>query len=260
MKLDISSLLSTLDPVPQRGLTAAEQARQEQLLSTVLADTGTAAAVRTTRRSPVRRLAYIGAAVAGAAAVTAVAVPVIQGMQQSGPLSSAAVGSWTGTPVRLAAASAPDLPGQKWCEQHATGEPASGPFTITNADRRGTVTSMVLARGDSLTLCLVDATGKGLTSAIDPVGPIAADAIGLDTAGGHGEGVTGFNYVEGIAGTGVKAITLHEGDRTIEAIVDSGRWTAWWPTTNPNGVPTGSVTVTLADGTTRTVSGDSLIH
>jgi hypothetical protein len=260
VKRDISSLLSALDPEPRRGLTAAEQARQEQLLSAVLADTGDDVAARTIHRSPARRLAYIGAAMAGAATVTAVAVPVIQGMQQKGPLSSAAVSSWTATPVRLAGASVSDLPGQKWCEDHATGAPASGPFAVTNADRRGTVTSMVLIRKGNRTLCLVDADGQGLTMAIDPVGPIAADAIALDTSGGHGEGATAFNYAEGTAGTGVKAITLLEGGRTIEAIVDNGRWTAWWPTTTPDGVLTGSVTFTLADGTTRTVTGDSLMH
>ena len=41
--------------------------------------------------------------------------------------------------------------------------------------------------------------------------------------------------------------------------VQDGRWTAWWPgSDHDNGGVPDSVTLTFADGTTRTVTGDSL--
>ena len=53
MNRDITPLLGVLDPAPKRALTPAEHARREQLLSSVLADTGTATIKR---RRPVRTM------------------------------------------------------------------------------------------------------------------------------------------------------------------------------------------------------------
>ena len=258
MNRDITPLLGVLDPAPKGALTPAEHARREQLLSSVLADTGTATIKR---RRPVRTIAIAGALAVGAAAAVVVA-PVAYHMIKGTPgvLSPAAIGSWTSSPVQLAAETA-DSTAQQYCERNATGDPkATGPFTVSNADLRGEVTSMILTRGNDITLCLVGSDGAGLTEAIDPVGAIGADAVTLDTAGGHGEGSTGFDYMEGFAGSNVKAITLHDGSRTVQALVEDGRWTAWWPADPPTGEVSGDVTITLKDGTTRSVSGDSLFH
>jgi hypothetical protein len=246
-------MLAALDPAPKRELTPAEQFRQEQLLSSILAD---AAPVKS--RRPVRRIAIAGALVAGVAAAV-VAAPVAYHVIRGNPavLSAAAIGSWTGTPVRVTA----DSDAQQWCEERASGDPnATGPFTVSNADLRGEVTSMILTRGKDITLCLVGSDQAGLTMAIDPVGNVAANAIVLDTAGGHGDGATGFNYVEGSAGAEVKAITLHEGSRTIDALIDGGRWTAWWPADPATGLLGGDVTITLKDGSTRSVPRQSLFR
>jgi hypothetical protein len=246
-------MLATLDPAPKRELTPAEQFRQEQLLSSILADT-----VAIKRRRPVRRVAFAGALAAGVAAAVVfgpVAYHVIRG--NPGVLSAAAIGSWTGTPTRVTA----DSGARQWCEARATGEPdATGPFTVSNADLRGEVTSMVLARGKNITLCLVGSDEAGLTMAIDSVATVAPNAILLDTAGGHGDGATGFNYVEGSAGTDVKSITMHEGSRTIDALIDNGRWTAWWPADPADGLLSGNVTITLKDGSSRSVPGQSLFR
>ncbi|MEV6603196.1 hypothetical protein [Kutzneria sp. NPDC051319] len=250
------TMLAALDPAPKRELTPAEQFRQEQLLSSILADAAPVKSLK--RRRPVRRIAIAGALVVGAAAAVIVA-PVAYHMIRGNPgvLSAAAIGSWTGTAVRVTA----DSGAQQWCEQRATGDPnATGPFTVSNADLRGEVTSMILARGKDITLCLVGSDEAGLTEAIDPVAQLAANAVMLDTAGGHGDGASAFNYVDGSAGSDVKAVTLHEGDRTIDALVDGGRWTAWWPADPATGLLGGNVTITLKDGSTRSVPGQSLFR
>jgi hypothetical protein len=249
-------MLAALDPAPKRELTPAEQFRQEQLLSSILADT-----VTIRRSRPMRRVAIAGALAAGMAAAVVVA-PVAYHMIRGNPglLSAAAIGSWTGTPVRLAAATT-DSTAQQFCEQHATGDPkATGPFTISNADLRGQVTSMVLTRGNDITLCLVGSDGAGLTEAIEPVEKIAANTINIYTAGSHGEVSTGFSYAAGSAGSNVKAIVLHDGNRTVEALVDGGRWTAWWPTGEHLGGTPDTVTITLQDGTSHSVPGGSLFR
>jgi len=245
-------MLAALDPAPKRELTPAEQFRQEQLLSSILADS------MPVKRHTVRRVAIAGALVAAVAAAV-VAAPVAYHVIRGNPgvLSAAAIGSWTGAPVRVTADSA----ARQWCEAHPTGDANNtGPFTVTNTDLRGEVTSMILTRGQDITLCLVGSDQAGLTMAIDPVGNVAANAIVLVTAGGHGDGATGFNYVEGNAGADVKAVTLHENGRTIEALVDGGRWTAWWPADPAEGLLDGDVTITLTDGSTRSVHGRSLFH
>jgi hypothetical protein len=246
-------MLAALDPAPKRELTPPEQFRQEQLLSSILTDT-----VAIKRSRPVRRVAIAGALAAGVAAAVVfgpVAYHIIRG--NPGVLSAAAIGSWTGTPVRTTA----DGTARQWCEDNASGDQnATGPFTVSNADLRGEVTSMVLTRGKDITLCLVAKDGTGLTELISPVGDIATNAINADSAGGHGDGNTAFNYVEGSAGSDVKAVTLHEGSRTIDALIDDGRWTAWWPADPPTGLLGGDVTITLKDGSIRSVPGRSLFH
>ncbi|MFC0540737.1 hypothetical protein [Kutzneria chonburiensis] len=246
-------MLAALDPAPKRELSPAERHRQDQLLTSILAD-----AAPVERRRPVRRIAIGGALVAGMAAAVVLG-PVAYHMIRGNPniLSAAAIGSWTGTPTRLTA----DSVARQWCEHHATGDQnATGPFTVSNADRRGEVTSMILTRGQDITLCLVGSDEAGLTEAIDPVTKLAANAIDLDTAGGHGDGVTGFNYAEGSAGADVTSVTLHEGSRTIDALIDHGRWTAWWPADPPTGLLGGDVTITMKDGSVRSVPAQSLFH
>lgn len=246
-------MLAALDPAPKRELSPAEQLRQDQLLTSILAD---AAPVK--RRRPVRRVAIGGALVAGMAAAVVFA-PVAYHMIRGNPgiLSAAAIGSWTGTPTRGTA----DSGARQWCEDNATGDQhATGPFTLSSADQRGAVTSMVLSRGKDITLCMVASDASGFTEGISPVSKLAANAIDLDTAGGHGEGATGFNYVEGSAGADVRSVTLHDGSRTIDALIDHGRWTAWWPADPPTGEIGGDVTITLTDGSVRSVPGRSLFH
>lgn len=182
------------------------------------------------------------------------------GQSGTGPLSSAELASWTSTPTPVDPSTDLGATTRKWCLDRMTDAPGAGePVTITNADFRGKVTSMIVNRGGNAMLCYVASDTSGLWETIDPAKPVAADAITYDTGGSHGNGAATFNYAEGSAGADVKAITMQNGGRTFQITVQNGRWTAWWPGSDGQaGVP-GTVTLTLTGGTTRTVSGASLL-
>ncbi|MGK4581840.1 hypothetical protein [Kitasatospora sp. HPMI-4] len=202
-----------------------------------------------------RRMAFtLAGAVAAGAAVVGV---TLYDRANSGPLSSAELSSWTSNPTPVDTSTGRGATTLKWClkEMPGAGEPA----TITNADLRGKVASMVVARGGTVMLCYVASERSGLAMSIGTVKPVAHDVITYDTGGSHGSGSATFNYAEGLVGADVKAVTMKDAGRTFEVTLDNGRWTAWWPgSDHDNGGVPDSVTLTLADGTTRTVTGDSL--
>ncbi|MER6437147.1 hypothetical protein ABT275_12420 [Streptomyces sp. NPDC001185] len=199
---------------------------------------------------------------AGAVAATAAVVVVHQSSPGTsgpgGPLSSAELASWTGSPSRPAATSPAATAAEKWCVK-ALGDDYSGTsVSYSNLDVRGSITSVVVTGGTTVSYCLTDQSGQGMTEVIDPVRKLADNAVEVDSAGGHGEGSSGFNYLVGSVGSKVRAVTLHDGRRTVHATVDNGRFTAWWPSAEPTGSADGKVVLTLADGSTRTVTGDSI--
>jgi hypothetical protein len=67
-----------------------------------------------------------------------------------------------------------------------------------------------------------------------------------------------FNYVVGMAGLrrqGRRCTrSWEDGPRPLQA----GRWTAWWPDGQPEGLLTGTFTVTFTDGSSHTVTAKSL--
>ncbi|MEV7929721.1 hypothetical protein [Kitasatospora sp. NPDC088264] len=253
-------------PVPaERDLPAGRHAlHRERLMRQIDLDTSTPTTAPTPAPAPARprfrrrlTVTLAGALVVG----TAVAVAVAQSSRGgvSGPLSSAELASWTGVPTPLAASTGPGATAEKWCLDRMAGGPGAGaPVKITNADLRGKVASMVVNRGGKTMLCYVASETSGLWEAIDPVKNVAADAVTYDTGGSHGDGDAMFNYAQGSVGAGVKAITMQVAGRTFQVTVADGRWTAWWPGTMSHRAVPDTVTVTLADGTTRVVSGSSL--
>ncbi len=70
----------------------------------------------------------------------------------------------------------------------------------------------------------------------------------------------------GLAGEDVKAITVRDQGRTVHATVEQmtrsslpwGRWTAWWPDSEAHDHMTGTLTLTLKNGTKRTINAESL--
>lgn len=253
---NLPRLLAALDAAPLRDLTEAERNRKEHLLQTVM----NSAAPTSQPASPARRrrkVLWVAAGAATAAAVVAVGGQALPSTPSSGVLPAAELASWTGTPSRLPATSPEAAAAEKWCVKALGSDYSGNPVSYSNLDVRGSITSVVVTGGKTISYCLTDKTGHGMAEVVDPVKTLAGYAIEVDSAGGHGEGNTGLNYLVGSVGSGVKAVTLHDGDRTIEATIQNNRFTAWWPSANPSG-SAGKVDITLKNGSTRTVSGDSI--
>ena len=254
------SRLAALDAAPRTEPTAAGLDREETLLRTILDDTeppgrSVGAAFR---RPVVRRVSFTlaGALAAGLAVLTVVGGGV-PGLGGSGPLSSAELASWTGTPKGLDTAGDEGSAAEKWCMDSAA-EYGSGPAVVSNGDIRGSVASMVITRGGDAVYCLAASDGTGISMAISPVSDLPADGIDMDTLGARGEDDGQFNYALGSVGSDVEKVTVRDHGHTVLATIQDGRWTAWWPQGDPLGLITGTVTVTLTDGTTRTIEGPKL--
>ncbi|WP_416985542.1 hypothetical protein [Streptomyces sp. T028] len=256
---DLLARLAALDAAPRTEPTAAEIDREETLLRTVLADTGrpTGGAATFLRRPVVRRAGFTlaGALAAGAALVAVTGG--LAGLGGSGPLSSAELASWTGTPQGLETADEKGAEAAEHCLELTEGM-GSGTPEVANADVRGSVASMVVSRGADAAYCLAGADGSGIAMGVSPVAALPADGIGLDTYGARGSGDEEFNYVVGAAGSDVKEVVVRDHGKTARATLQDGRWTAWWPDGRPDGLLTGTFTVTLTDGTSRTVEAESV--
>jgi hypothetical protein len=271
--MNTTELLRQLDFVPTATLTAAESARSDELLRSVLADREPepAAASRPTRqRVPFATRGWVLAG-SGALAIAIVATALVAGHHAYAPtdstasavLPAVALASWTSTPTSVAADAASVQPAERWClDSMQSGPGASSVGAITNLDQRGAVTSMLVTRGGYVMLCIAgpDSTGfwelDGQPGDVQPT--LAPTQLTVASAGGHGDGTTGFDYVEGRAGADVASISLTESGRTFTAAVSNGRWTAWWPTADPTGELTGSLTVTATDGSRSSVPAESL--
>ncbi|MFJ9968595.1 hypothetical protein [Streptomyces avermitilis] len=264
MKHDLLFRLTEFDAAPRTELSAAEVDRKERLLQTVLSDTerSSRSVVAAFRRPLVRRVAFMmaGALAASAALLVVTADPPGQG--GSGPLSAAEVATWTGT------ASDSNDAGFSfgWCikeTKRASGE--GGPGEISNVDIRGTIASMIVTRHGRAAYCLAGSDGSGVAVAIGPAVEVPGDGVTLDAQGARGSGSARFHYAVGSMGSDVKEITVRDHGRTVHATVRQiwslpyGRWTAWWPDSDSHDLLTGTLTLTLNDGTTRTVNADSLM-
>ena len=266
--MNTTETLRQLDAAPDDALSEAESARSEALLASLLAHREPAGAPRTARSHTTRNWVLVGV---GAFAVAAVAVATLQITHASppsipaanGPLPGIALASWTGTPTAVPASADSAQAPEKWClDSMGSGPAASSVPAITNVDQRGLVTSMIVTRGGYTMLCIAGPNSTGFWELDgnpgDSLPPLAATQLTIDSAGGHGGGATGFNYVEGRAGASVASISMTESGRTFTAPVSNGRWTAWWPDAAATGELTGSLTVTATDGTTSTVAVSTL--
>ncbi|MFD5748166.1 hypothetical protein [Streptomyces sp. NPDC127033] len=262
MTNDLLARLAKLDAAPRTEPTAAEIDREETLLRTVLSDTERPArSVGTTFRRPlVRRTAFTLAGGLAAGLAFVAVTGGLPGLGGGGPLPSSELASWTPTPNALDISAGKGSAAEKTCLEVAGYTPDKPSPTIANADVRGKVASMVVIWGeDDASYCLAASDGTGLMMAIDPTVEVAAGALTLDTLGARGSDDGEFNYALGSVGSDVEDVTVRDSGKTIHATVQDGRWTAWWPDGDPNGLITGTVTVTLKDGTTRSVTGDELM-
>jgi hypothetical protein len=269
MKNTTLKQFAAMDVAPDPQLTQTERERSFSLLREVLADD---AVIFAPARAGWSRSTRWGLAIAGsgAAAVLVVGAVVVAPHvlnrvnvgDGGGPLTAVELASWTSTPSALSSSTLSNG-AKSWCLGSMESGPGAGsPATFTNADERGDVASMIIHRAGYTMLCMTGPDGTGFweldgdPSVAAPT--VAADAVSIESAGSHGDGSTGFTYVEGLAGSSVTAITVRDAGKTFSATVEDGRWTAWWPTADPHGTITGTVTITTTDGASRTVKGENL--
>lgn len=262
---DLLSRLAELDAAPRTEPTAAEIDREETLLRRILDDTGrpSRSAGATFRRPLVRRAGFT---LAGALAVGGAFVAMTGGLPgtgAAGPLSSAELASWTGTPKGLDTAQGKGSGAADYCldatqRMGTVIGTGTGTPKVSNADIRGDVASMVITRSGDAAYCLAGSDSTGVAMTISPVGALPARGIALDTYGARGSGDEEFNYVVGMAGSDVKKVVVHDHGKTVHATLQGGRWTAWWPDGQPEGLLTGTFTVTFTDGSSHTVTAKSL--
>jgi hypothetical protein len=261
--------LKNHDVAPETTLTERERSQSDALLRSVLADR----AATPTRHAPNSKAKTRGWALAGAGAGVAAAALIVGGVvvaphlanrlgvgaaTASGPLTTVELADWTSTPTQDVTPAA-----RQWCLNFMAGGPGAGSATtITNQDQRGQVASMFVNRGGYSMLCIAGPDGTGFWeldgTPSDPAPTVASDGVTIESAGSHGDGASGFTYVEGYVGTDVKSISITDAGKTFAATVEAGRWTAWWPTADPHGTVTGTVTITTTDGASHTVPGESL--
>ncbi|WP_043687064.1 hypothetical protein [Streptomyces xylophagus] len=260
MTNDLLARLADLDAAPRRTPTAQEIDREETLLRSILDDSerpgrSLGAALR---RPLVRRLSFTAAGALAAGLALVAVNGGLPGLGGSGPLSSSELASWTGTPKNVDVAAARASAAGKWCLDATDVNGTGTEPVISNADLRGKVASMIVTRGDQSAYCLAGSDG-GTSMGISAVREQPDGHIKVDTLGARGSGDQELNYVVGWAGSDVRGITVRDHGHTTEAMIQGGRFTAWWPHGNPDGLLTGTLTLHLADGSTRTVEGDSLL-
>lgn len=269
MKHDLLSRLTELDAAPRTGPSTADLDRKERLLRTILSDTEqpSRSVVAAFRRPLVRRIAFTvaSALAAGTALLVVPADPPRRG--GSGPLSAAEVATWTSTAGDVNTASSAKSSPLVWCldeTKKASGDGGGG--DLSNVDIRGTIQSMIVTRHGNAAYCLAGSDGSGVAVAIGPPVEVPANGTTLDAQGVLGSGSARFHYAVGSMGSDVKEIAVRDHGRTVQATVRQvrtlsyGRWTAWWPDSDSHDQLTGTLTLTLTDGTTRTVTGDSLMR
>ncbi|QCR52333.1 hypothetical protein C1N80_01205 [Brachybacterium sp. SGAir0954] len=259
---DLDAAARSLDPAPPAARPQRARADLESILATPrTTPRRVLAAVPPRRGRRVRRFA-LAAVVAGVLGVGAAA-----GLGALRPTTAAA--SWTaaGSPA------APDSAGAQQClTWWSTPNPETGPVEprLRVQEQRGDTTLAIGEDGDGdELLCLATLVpGQepvgGTTSALEPpgAGEVPADgaiAVVVDTAFSSAEAQNGWQpsghtAVAGHVGDQVESMVLETSAGPVEASIDDGLFLAWWPITDDGDPhPTPEATLTLEDGTTRTV-------
>jgi hypothetical protein len=265
--------LRDLDPAPTTALTEEELERADATFARILATPSHDQAPEESDR-PRRRWSrlLVPAGLIGAAGATAPAL-----LLGGGPVFA----SWTPKPQPLTAAAATEA--ATTCRT-VLEVPDRGERVVL-AERRGGWTYVLIAGPKSEGFCLMpdDLVGHqdpadhreggffgGYTT--DPVEaptPARDRIVEFESMAGSvpAPGLWPFNNdgyfssVEGYVGSDVTGVTVHTPVGTdVEASVANGRFAAWWPSDLPSSdnlevMGAWTYTVTLADGSTRRVTG-----
>lgn len=263
-----TAALRDLDPASSRLLTAEERDRAHATFARIVATPPPEPAPERPRR---RR----GLVLAGLVATVGAAVPAL--LLGGG----SAFGSWTPTPEPLSGVPASEA--ATTCRA-ALGAPDRGEQVVI-AERRGGWTYVLLTGPDSEQVCLMpeglvghpypaEHTTEGfLASSGDPgEAPSPAPDRIVETESGAGSVPSGglwhfgddeewVSWVQGHVGSDVTGVTVHAPTGVdVETSVAHGRFAAWWPSAAPRSdnlevMGAWSYTLTLADGSTRHVTG-----
>jgi hypothetical protein len=267
-----TAALRDLDPAPTTALTDAELERADATFARIVATSDDHRVPEESDRPRLRRsLVLVGLVAAAGAAVPALLLG-----------GGSAFASWTPKPEAVTAAAATEAAStcRAALEIHDHGE------RVVSAERRGDWIYVLLAGPQAQAACLmpVDFVGRqdpadhkdeGFFGTYD-TDPVEAPTLGRDriveTGNMAGSVSTPgrwpfrsdegwFSWVQGSVGTDVTGVTVHTpGGPDVEASVAKGRFVAWWPSDrpsskNPELMDAWTYTVTLADGSTRRVTG-----
>ncbi len=269
-----TAALRDLDPAPTTVLTDAERERADTTFARIVATPSHDQVPQEPehpRRRRSRLLVPMGLVGAAGAAVPALLLA-----------GGSAFASWTPTPEPLTGVAVAEA--GTTCLA-ALGVPDQGEKVMI-AERRGDWTYVLFGGPNSEGACLMP---EGLVGHQDPADhkkegffgdydtdPVEAPTVTRDrivetesmqgsvpTNGlwHFGDDEEWVSSVDGYVGSDVTGVTVHTPTGTdVEASVANGRFAAWWPSAKPGSENTEvlgawTYTVTLADGTTRRVTG-----
>jgi hypothetical protein len=267
-----TAALRDLDPAPTTALTEAELERADATFARILATSRHHRVPEESGRPRLRRsLVLVGLVGAAGAAVPALLLG-----------GGSAFASWTPQPEPLTAAAATEA--ATTCRA-ALEMPDQGE-RVVSAERRGEWTYVLFAGPRAEGACLMpddlvrhqdlaDLEDEGFfgTYDTDPVEvPTPARNRIVETESMAGSVRTPgrwpfstderyFSWIQGYVGSDVTGVTVHTPvGPDVEASVAQGRFAAWWPSDrpsseNPEAMGAWTYTVTLADGSTRRVTG-----
>jgi hypothetical protein len=268
-----TAALRDLDPAPRTALSDAELERADATFARILATTPSHDQVPEESDRPRLRRSLVLVGLVGAAG-TAVPALLLGG--------GSAFASWTPKPEPLTAAAATEA--ATTCRA-ALEMPDQGE-RVVSAERRGEWTYVLIAGPQAEGACLMpddlvghqdpaDHKDEGFFGTYD-TDPVEAPTLARDRIV-ETESMAGsvrtpgrwpfstdegwFSWVQGYVGSDVTGVTVHTpAGPDVEASVANGRFAAWWPSDqpsseNPEVMEAWTYTVTLADGSTRRVTG-----
>ncbi len=267
-----TAALRDLDPAPTTALTDAELERADATFTRILATPRDDQVPEESDR-PRRRRSVVLVGLVGAAGAASLALLLGGG---------SAFASWTAKPEPLTAVAATRAAAT--CRA-ALDAPDQGE-RVVSAERRGEWTYVLIAGPQAEGACLMrddfighqspaDRRARGFFGSYD-TDPVRAPTLARDriveTESTVGSVPTAgfwplssdeewFSWVQGYVGSDVTGVTVHPpAGPDVEASVGHGRFAAWWPSAhpsskNPEVMGAWTYTVTLADGSTRRVTG-----
>jgi hypothetical protein len=265
---DIDSLIRRYDAEPSTGLTAAEAARAEELLTQIIATPrGKVPVAVGGLTRPRIAFGLVGVAAAVAAVTLGGHVVGPRTGSDAATLTSAELAAWTAVPTHPAPSPAIEHTAAECLT--TLGIATGGTPAVSNIDQRGSVITLTATDPASRerAWCLATATGVVTSKLVDapgaPLPAIGQGEVNIQSEDAFAAGSADvISLAYGEAGTGVTSVvvTTYAGVK-VTATVQDGLWTLWWPglLIVPRDLATETVTWTTIGGVTQTAPATSLI-